>query len=92
MVSINHEIVKQLSKDTECPILEMFFTKDDGYWYVCFEEYIVINGEDQIVHLDEVMEAIEKYDNIEWLTNETYFDDEKGGETYFEQVSFQWRE
>ena len=90
-MKINHEIVKQIEKDTECPILEMFLTKDDGYWYVCFEEYTLIEGEDQIVHLDEVMEAIEKYDNIEWFSNEVYTDDERE-ETYFEQVTFQWRE
>lgn len=93
MVSINHEIVLKIEEETKCPILELWKPKDPkDTWYVCFEEYTLIDGEDQIVHLDEVMEAIDKYDNIEWFTNEVYFDDEKGGETYFEQVTFQWRE
>ena len=90
-MKINKEIVLDIEKKTKCPILEMFYTKDDNHWYVCFEEYIVINGESQIVHLDEVINELEKYNNIECFTNEVYYDDTKE-DTYFEQITFQWED
>lgn len=88
MAKINHQIVKQLSEEIGCPILEMFKPIDNDKWYVCFEEYTYIDGEDQIVHLDEMLEALEEYDNIENLTNEVYEDDFN----YFEQITFEWSE
>ena len=90
-MKINHEIVLEISEKTECPILELDEPDNRGYWFVIFDEYIVINGEDQVVHLDEVMEELDKYDNIEYFTNEVYID-ENQEETYYEQVSFQWKE
>lgn len=90
-MKINHEIVLKLEETTGCPILEMFEENGTGRWYVCFEEYTRIEGEDQIVHLDELMEQVEKYDGVEWFDNEVYTDDERE-ETYFEQVTFQWVE
>lgn len=88
---INHEIVKQLEQETGCPILELFQADATGRWYVCFEEYTCIEGEDQWIHLDALMEAVEKYDGVEYLENEVYTDDERE-DTYFEQVTFQWVE
>ena len=90
-MKINHNIVLELEKKCKCPILEMFWTEDDNRWYVCFQEDIVIDGVDQIVHLDEVMSEVKKYDNIEWFTNEVYIDDDNH-DTWFEQVTFQWEE
>lgn len=90
-MKINHNIVLQIEKETKCPILEMFYTEDDNKWYVCFEEYTVIEKENQIVHLDDVLDEIKKYNNIENLINETYVDDEKE-DTYFEQITFEWEE
>ena len=90
-MKINKEIVLDIEKKTKCPILEIFYTKDDNHWYVCFEEYIIINGESQIVHLDEVMNELKKYDNIKYFTNEVYYDDTKEN-TYFEQITFQWED
>ena len=89
--SITHEIVLILSKELNCPILELFYTKEDNKWYVCFEEYYVIEGKEQRTQLGEVLEAIKKYDNIEFITDEVYSDDDKE-DTYFEQVTFQWEE
>mgnify|MGYP007122058204 CR=1 FL=1 len=90
-MKINNEIVLKLEKELSCPILEMFYTTDDNKWYVCFEEYYVIEGKEQRTHLGEVLEAIKKYDNIEFVTDEVYLDDDKEN-TYFEQVTFQWEE
>lgn len=90
-MKITSDIVLQMEKDLKCPILEMFYTKDDDRWYVCFEEYITIEGKDQIVHLDDVLEEIKKYDNIENIVNECYIDDEKE-DTWFEQITFEWWE
>jgi hypothetical protein len=89
--SITHEIVLNLSKELNCPILELFYTKEDNKWYVCFEEYCTIEGKEQIVRLDDVLNEIKKYDNIEFITDEVYSDDDKE-DTYFEQVTFQWEE
>lgn len=90
-MKINKAIVLDIEKKTKCPILEMFYTEEDNHWYVCFEEYIIINGEQQIVHLDEVMNELKKYDNIEYFTNEVYYDDTRE-DTYFEQITFQWED
>ena len=90
-MKINKNIVYELEKKYNCPILEMFYTNDDGYWYVCFEQYICILGKGQTVSLDEVLEEIQKYDNVEYLSNEVYNDDERDN-TYFEQITFQWKE
>lgn len=90
-MKINKEIVLELEKKYDCPILEMFYTKDDGYWYVCFEQYICVLGKGKIVGLDEVLEEVQKYDNVEYLNNEVYCDDEQI-DTYFEQITFQWKE
>lgn len=88
-MKINEKIVLEISEKTKCPILEMFYTEEDDRWYVCFEEDLSINGVNQIVHLDDVLEEIKKYDNIEYLTNETYEGDEDVD--YFEQITFQWK-
>ena len=89
-MNINHEIVLEIAEKTKCPIMEMFSTPDDDRWYVCFDEDIVIKGENQIVHLDDVLEEIKKYDNVEYIINEVYEGDEE--DSYFEQVTFQWKE
>lgn len=89
-MNINHEIVLEIAEKTKCPIMEMFYTPEDDRWYVCFEEDIVIKGEGQLVHLDDVLEEIKKYDNVEYIINEVYEDDEE--DSYFEQVTFQWKE
>ena len=88
-MKINEKIVLEIEEKTKCPILEMFYTEDDGYWYVCFEEFLTKNGIEQIVHLDDVLEKIEKYTNIEYLTNEVYIDD---NDDWFEQITFHWKE
>lgn len=87
---INKDIVMDIVKKTECPISEMFWTKDDNRWFVCFEEDVVINNEEQITHLDKVLEEIEKYSNIENIVNEIYVADEEN--SYFEQITFEWKE
>lgn len=87
---INKDIVMDIVKKTECPISEMFWTKDDNRWYICFEEDIVINGKEQVTNLDKVLEEIEKYSNIENIVNEIYVADEEN--SYFEQVTFEWKE
>ena len=89
-MKINKNIVLNLEKYYECPILEMCYSKNDGYWYVCFDEWTCIKGENQTVHLNDILEAIKKYDNIEYLTNEAYCGDEE--DTFFEQVTFLWKE
>lgn len=88
-MNISEDIVLDMEERLECPILEMFYTRDDNRWYVCFEEYIVVEGVDQIVHLDDVLDEIKKYDNVENVVNETYCDDRKP-DTFFEQVTFEW--
>ena len=88
-MNISKDIVLEIEEKTKCPILEMFYTKDDEYWYVCFDEYITKNNVDQIVHLDDVLEEVKEYENVEYLTNEVYIDD--NGD-WFEQITFQWRE
>ena len=90
MAKINQYIVKRIEDTTHCPILEMFYTEEDNTWYVCFEEYTCIKGQEQLVHLDDVLKAIEVYDNIEYLTNETYEGDDY--DTWFEQITFQWKD
>lgn len=87
---INKDIVLEIEKKTKCPILEMFYTKDDGYWYVCFEEDIVVEGINQVVHLDDVLEELKQYENIEQLTNNIYNGEEEN--SYFEQITFEWKE
>lgn len=87
---IDKKTVLDIEKNTQCPILEMFWTRDDDRWYVCFEEDIVIKGKDQIVHIDDVIEEIKKYDNVENIVNEIYSADEK--DSYFEQITFEWKE
>lgn len=86
---INKDIVIDIAKKTKCPILEMFWINDSNKWYVCFEEYIVIKGENQTVHIDDVLKEIEKYDNVENIVNEIYIGDEPN--SYFEQVTFEWK-
>lgn len=89
-MDINHDIILNLEKKIKCPILELF--KDDSNcWYVCFEEYICIKGINQLVHIDELLKELDKYDNIKYLTHECYIDDEQD-DTWYEQVSFQWIE
>lgn len=91
-MKINENIVLELSRKYNCPILEIWGPdKDDGSYYVCFEQYTCVLGKGRIVGLDEVMEEAEKYENVEYMTNEVYCDDELE-ETYFEQVTFQWKE
>ena len=87
---INKNIVLDIEKKTECPILEMFWTKDDDRWYVCFEEDIVIGGKNQIVHIDDVLEEIKKYSNVENIVNKVYSGDEEN--SCFEQITFEWKE
>ena len=86
-MKINEDIVLQIEKETKCPILEMFYTKEDNRWYVCFEEYTIIDGKNQIVHLDDVLKRLKEFDNVEYITDESYVDDE---DNYFEQITFQW--
>lgn len=88
-MNINEKIVLKMEKELECPILEMFYTEEDNHWYVCFEEFYRIEGEDQDTHLDKVIEEVKKYDNVKYLTDEVYVDDNRP-DTYFEQVTFQW--
>ena len=90
-MNINHKIVLEIEERTKCPILEMFWTKDDNKWYVCFQEDIEINGVDQIVHLDDVMAEVKEFDNIENFTNEVGLDYDED-EIWFEQVTFEWEE
>ena len=87
---IDKKTVLDIEKITKCPILEMFYTPEDDKWYVCFEEDIVIKGKKQIVHIDNVLEEIKKYNNIEYIVNKVYEGDEE--DSYFEQVTFQWKE
>ena len=87
-MKINEDIVLQIEKETKCPILEMFYTNEDKTWYVCFEEYTVIDGKNQVVHLNEVLERLKEFDNLEYIKNELYIDDENN---YFEQITFQWK-
>ena len=91
---IDKKTVLDIEKITKCPILEMFWTKDDNRWYVCFEEDIIINGKDQITHLDDVLKEIKKYDNIENIVNEVYSEvySTDGDYKYFEQITFEWKE
>ncbi|MBO5478529.1 MAG: hypothetical protein J6J36_08215 [Clostridia bacterium] len=87
---IDKKIVLDIEKTTQCPIMEMFYTPEDNRWYVCFDEDIVIKGKNQIVHIDDVLKEIKKYDNIENIVNEIYEGNEE--DSYFEQVTFQWKE
>lgn len=87
---IDKKIVLDIEKTTQCPIMEMFYTPEDDRWYVCFDEDIVIKGKNQIVHIDDVLKEIKKYDNIEHIVNEIYEGNEE--DSYFEQVTFQWKE
>ena len=87
---IDKKIVLDIEKTTQCPIMEMFYTTEDDRWYVCFDEDIVIKGKNQIVHIDDVLKEIKKYDNIENIVNEIYEGNEE--DSYFEQVTFQWKE
>ena len=85
---INQDIVRLLSDKTKCPILEMSYSTDDNHWYVCFEEYTFFQGKNQIVHIDELLEELRNFDNIDFLTHEVY---EDNGD-YYEQISFLWKE
>lgn len=87
-MDITKDIVLELEKKLKCPILEMFY--DGEEWYVCFEQDIVVDGVGQIVSLDEVMDEVKKYDNVENFTNEVYADDFKD-DTWVEQVTFTWK-
>ena len=89
-MKINKNTVLEIEKQTKCPILEIFYTHEDNYWYACFEEDTVIKGKNQTVHLNDVLNEIEKYDNIEYLTNECYEGNEK--DSWFEQITFQWKQ
>lgn len=90
-MKLNQETVITFEKEFNCPILEMFYTKEDNKWYVCFEEYYLIEGIEQDTHLEDVLNAIKKYDNVECITDEVYSDDDKKN-SFFEQVTFQWTE
>lgn len=87
---IDKKTVLDIEKTTQCPIIEMFYTPEDDRWYVCFEEDIIIKGKNQIEHLNDVLEEIKKYNNIEYITNEIYEGDEENN--YYQQITFQWKE
>lgn len=88
-MKINKEEVLKLEKELDCPIVEMF---DDGNkWYVCFEQYFVIEGENQKVSIDDLAEEVQKYDNVENFMNEFYIDETKN-DSWFKQVTFEWEE
>ena len=88
MRRINKNIVRLLSDKTKCPILEMFYTKDDNHWYVCFEEYTFYEGKDQIVHIDDLLNELRNFNNIKFLSHNVY----QEANDYYEQVSFMWKE
>lgn len=87
VMKINSEIVKELSRKYNAPILDLW---EDG---VVFEQYVCVLGKGRICDFDELMEEVQQYDNYIGLHNEVFIDDVlELEETYFEQVSFYWEE
>ena len=87
-MKITEDIVLELERKYNCPILELY--ESDNAYYVCFEQYTCVLGKGRIVGIDEVIEEAEKYDNVGYISNEVYVDDELEF-TYFEQITFEWK-
>ena len=91
MRRINKNIVRLLSDKTKCPILELSYDNEMNMWFIIFEEYGRYNGKNKKVHIDDLLKELEEFSNIKCLRHDLYEDLEIPN-SYFEQVTFFWKE